>query len=191
MTDIEETLRSGDALLIVDVQKDFCSGGALPIEDGEKVIPILNRWIAAAVIKGVPIYASRDWHPVGHISFQEYGGSWPPHCIQDSDGACFHPNLKLPNSVVKVTKGTRFDRDQNSAFDETGLAYELRKKGIQRLLVGGLAEDICVLATVLDGLKEGFEVTLIADGTRPVTLQNSKKAREKMHECGARFVRTN
>ena len=144
MTNIEETLRSGDALLIVDVQKDFCSGGALPIEDGEKVIPILNRWIAAAVSKGLPIYASRDWHPVGHISFQESGGSWPPHCIQDSDGACFHPNLKLPNSVVKVTKGTRFDRDQNSAFDETGLAEELRKKGIKRLLVGGLAEDVCV-----------------------------------------------
>ncbi len=191
MTDIEETLRSGDALLIVDVQKDFCSGGALPIEDGDKVIPILNRWIAAAVTKGVPIYASRNSHPVGHISFQESGGSWPPHCIQDSDGACFHPNLKLPNSVVKVTKGTRFDRDQNSAFDETGLAEELRKKGIKRLLVGGLAEDVCVLATVLDGCREGFEVTLIADGTRPVTLQNSKKAREKMHECGARFVRTN
>ena len=95
MSDIEETLRSGDALLIVDVQKDFCSGGALPIEDGEKVIPILNRWIAVAVSKGVPIYASRDWHPVGHISFQESGGSWPPHCIQDSDGACFHPNLAL------------------------------------------------------------------------------------------------
>ena len=191
MTNIEETLRSSDALLIVDVQKDFCSGGALPIEDGDKVIPILNRWIAAAVTKGVPIYASCDWYPVGHISFQESGGSWPPHCIQDSDGACFHPNLKLPNSVVKVTKGTRFDRDQNSAFDETGLAEELRKKGIKRLLVGGLAEDVCVLATVLDGCREGFEVTLISDGTRPVTLQNSEKAREKMHECGARFVRTN
>lgn len=111
MIDIEESLRSGDALLIVDVQKDFCSGGALPIEEGEKAIPILNRWIAAAVSKGVPIYASRDWHPVGHISFQERGGSWPPHCIQDSDGASFHGDLKLPNSAVKVTKGTRFDSD--------------------------------------------------------------------------------
>ncbi len=191
MSNIEETLHSGDALLIVDVQKDFCSGGTLPIEDGEKVIPILNRWIAAAVSKGVPIYASRDWHPVGHISFKECGGLWSPHCVQDSDGACFHPNLKLPNSVVKVTKGTRFDRDQNSAFDETGLAEELRKKGIQRLLVGGLAEDVCVLATVLDGCREGFEVILISDGTQPVTIQGSEKARKKMHEYGVRFVRTN
>ena len=191
MIDIEESLRSGDALLIVDVQKDFCSGGALPIEEGEKAIPILNRWIAAAVSKGVPIYASRDWHPVGHISFQERGGSWPPHCIQDSDGASFHGDLKLPNSAVKVTKGTRFDRDQNSAFDETGLAEELRQQGIQRLWVGGLAEDVCVLATVLDGCREGFEVILIADGTRPVSLQGGEKARKKMHESGVGFVQTN
>lgn len=191
MTNTEETLRRGDALLIVDVQKDFCSGGALPIDDGDKVVPILNRWIAAAVTKGLPIYASRDWHPVGHISFQERGGFWPPHCIQDSDGACFHPNLKLPDSAIVVTKGTRFDRDQNSAFDETGLAEELRKKGIQHLLVGGLAEDVCVLATVVDACREGFEVTLISDGTRPVTLQGGEKARKKMHECGVGFVKTN
>jgi nicotinamidase/pyrazinamidase len=155
------------------------------------VVPILNRWIDTAVAKGVPIYASRDWHPVGHISFQERGGSWSPHCIQDSDGARFHPDLKLPNSVVKVTKGTRFDRDQNSAFDETGLAEELRNEGIQHLLIGGLAEDVCVLATILDGRKEGFEVTLISDGTRPVTLQGSQKARKMMHESGVRFVETN
>ena len=191
MTNSEETLRSGDALLIVDVQKDFCSGGALPVKNGERVIPILNCWMARAVAKGVPIYASRDWHPVGHISFQSRGGAWPPHCIQDSDGARFHPDLKLPDSVVKVTKGTRFDREQNSAFDETGLAEELRQKGIQHLLVGGLAEDICVLATVLDGCRAGFEITLIEDGTQPVTLQGSEKARKKMHEYGVSFVRTN
>ena len=191
MTNIEETLRSGDALLIVDVQKDFCSGGALPIKDGESVVPILNRWIAMAVALGVPIYASRDWHPVEHISFQSRGGIWPPHCIQDSDGARFHPDLKLPDSVVKVTKGTRFDRDQQSAFDETGLAEELRKEGIQHLLVAGLAEDVCVLATVLDGCRAGFEVTLISDGTRPVSLQGSEKARKKMQEYGVSFVRTN
>ncbi len=113
MTNIEESLGRGDALLIVDVQKDFCSGGALPIKDGDQVVPILNHWIATAVALGVPIYASRDWHPVGHISFQSRGGPWPTHCIQDSDGARFHPNLKLPDSAVKVTKGTRFDRDQN------------------------------------------------------------------------------
>jgi nicotinamidase/pyrazinamidase len=188
MTKIEETLQQGDALIIVDVQKDFCPGGALPIENGDKVVPILNRWIAAAVAKGVPIYASRDWHPLGHISFTERGGPWPPHCIQDSDGARFHPDLKLPDSVIKVTKGVRFDQDQNSAFDQTGLAKQLRKDGIQRLVVGGLAEDVCVLATMLDARKEGFEVVLISDATRPVTVQGGEEARRKMRESGAQFV---
>lgn len=188
MTNIEETLQSGDALIIVDVQVDFCPGGALPIEDGDKVVPVLNRWIAGAVAKGIPVYASRDWHPVGHLSFNEAGGLWPPHCIQDTDGASFHPDLKLPDSAVKVTKGVRFDKDQNSAFDQTGLGEELRRRGIQRLFVGGLAEDVCVLATVLDGRKEGFEVMLILDATRPVTAQDGKKARSTMQEAGTHFV---
>lgn len=188
MTRIEETFQNGDALIIVDVQVDFCPDGALPIQDGDKIIPILNRWIIAAVSKGIPIYASRDWHPVGHLSFKEAGGLWPPHCIQDTDGASFHPDLKLPDFAVKVTKGVRFDKDQNSAFEETGLAEELHKRGIQRLLVGGLAEDVCVLATVLDGRRESFEVVLIADGTRPVTLEGAEKARQQMQKAGTRFM---
>lgn len=191
MSKIEEMLRRGDALMIVDVQKDFCTGGALPIEDGDKVVPILNRWIAAAVARGVPIYASRDWHPVGHVSFNERGGPWPPHCLQDSDGARFHSNLELPDSAVIVTKGVRFDQDQNSAFDQTGIVEQLRKDGIQRLLVGGLAEDVCVLATALDARREGFEVALIADATRPVSTQKGEKARKKMRDSGVHFVRTN
>ena len=191
MSKIEEMLRRGDALMIVDVQNDFCPGGALPIEDGDKVVPILNRWIAAAVARGVPIYASRDWHPVGHVSFNERGGPWPPHCLQDSDGARFHSNLELPDSAVIVTKGVRFDQDQNSAFDQTGIVKQLRKDGIQRLLVGGLAEDVCVLATALDARREGFEVALIADATRPVSTQKGEKARKKMRDSGVHFVRTN
>lgn len=122
-----DEMKSGHALLVIDVQKDFCPGGALPIENGDEVVPVLNRWIADAVDRAVPVYASRDWHPVGHVSFSERGGTWPPHCIQDSDGARFHPDLQLPASVVKVTKGVRLDQDQNSAFDQTGLAVQLRR----------------------------------------------------------------
>ncbi len=188
MLKIETVLRSGDALIIVDVQNDFCPGGALAIKDGDKVIPILNHWIAAAVAMDVLIYASRDWHPVGHISFKERGGPWPPHCIQDSDGARFHPDLALPDSAIKVTKGVRFDQDQNSAFDQTGLAWQLHKDGIQRLWVSGLAEDVCVLATVLDAHKGGFEVTLISDATRPVTVLEGEKARRQMRDAGTSFV---
>lgn len=181
-------LKQGDALIVVDVQKDFCPGGALPIENGDAVVPVLNHWIANAIASGVPVYASRDWHPVGHISFSERGGLWPPHCIQDSDGAHFHPDLELPDSTIKVTKGVRFDQDQNSVFDQTGLAMQLHKEGIKRLWVGGLAEDVCVLATVLDGRKEDFDVILIEKATRPVTLQGSKEARKKMRDAGIQII---
>ena len=151
------------------------------------VVPVLNCWIAAAIVKNVPIYASRDWHPIDHISFKQQGGPWPPHCIQDSEGARFHPELQLPNSVIKITKGVRFDQDQNSAFDQTGLTYQLRLTGIQRLWVGGLAEDVCVLATVLDARRDGFEVVLIENATKPVTANASERARRQMREAGARF----
>lgn len=188
MAGIDGALKKGDALLIVDVQKDFCPGGALPIAEGNAVVSVLNRWIAEAVAKDVPIYASRDWHPARHISFKERRGPWPPHCIQDSDGAGFHPDLELPDSAVKITKGVRFDQDQNSAFDQTGLADLLREDGVRRLWIGGLAEDVCVLATVLDGLKAGFEVVVIQAATRPVSLKGGAKARQQMRDRGARFA---
>ncbi|MGX2029569.1 nicotinamidase [Methylocaldum gracile] len=185
MTNIDSLFAPGDALIVVDVQNDFCAGGALPVENGDAVVPVLNRWIEAATKANVPVYASRDWHPVGHVSFQESGGPWPPHCIQDSEGARFHPELRLPDSAIVVTKGVRFDQDQNSAFDQTGLAQHLRKAGIRRLWVGGLAEDVCVLATVLDARTEGFEVMVIRDATRPVTPQGGEKARREMQDAGA------
>lgn len=185
---LEDAFQPGDALVIVDVQNDFCPGGALPIERGNEVVPILNRWIAAALVKHVPIYASRDWHPVDHISFRQQGGLWPAHCIQDSEGARFHPELQLPGSVIKVTKGVRFDQDQNSIFDATGLTYQLRQQGIRRLWVGGLAEDVCVLATVLDAHRNGFDVVLIQNATRPVSADGGERARQRMEEAGVRFA---
>jgi nicotinamidase/pyrazinamidase len=179
------SLQPGDALIVVDVQVDFCPGGALPIEGGDAVIPVLNRWIAAAIEGSVPVYASRDWHPVGHLSFAESGGPWPPHCLQDSPGAQFHPDLRLPDSTVVVTKGVRFDRDQYSAFDGTGLATELAKRAVRRVWVGGLAQDVCVRATVLDARRHGFEAIVIADGTRPVTRAGGDSANEEMRQAGA------
>ena len=189
MADIEEKLQTGDALIIVDVQNDFCPGGALPIEQGDEVVPVLNRWIAAADNKGVPVYASRDWHPAGHISFRESGGPWPPHCIQDSEGAAFHPRLQLPENVIKVTKGVRFDQDQNSAFDQTGLAAQLKEGDTRRLWIGGLAQDVCVLATVLDACSEGFDTHVIMEATRPVTADGGEDACRQMEEAGARLER--
>ena len=174
----------GDALIVVDVQPDFCPGGALPIAQGDEVVPVLNQAIDAATRAGVPVFASRDWHPRGHPSFAERGGAWPPHCLQDTPGAAFHPDLRLPADVRVVTKGTRFDKDQYSAFDETGLAAELRREGVQRVWIGGLAEDVCVRATALDAVKAGFEVHVLAAGTRPVTPEGGAKTRTELRAAG-------
>jgi nicotinamidase/pyrazinamidase len=184
-----DSLQKGDGLLLVDVQNDFCPGGALPIEEGDKIIPILNRWIEAAQERGLLVYASRDWHPLQHMSFQEQGGTWPPHCIQDTDGVKFHPDLNLPDNAVKITKGARFDQDQNSVFDQTGLAEQLKRDGVRHLWIGGLALDVCVLATVLDARRLGFEVHVILEATRPVTLEGGEAAIRKMCEAGAKMVK--
>jgi nicotinamidase/pyrazinamidase len=180
----KNAIQPGDALLIVDVQNDFCPGGALPIPDGDAVVPILNEWIDAAQAQGIPIYASRDWHPPGHISFKEKGGRWPPHCLQDTHGAAFHPALRLPDHAIKVTKGVRFDQDQNSAFDQTGLLEEFRRARVRRVWIGGLAQDVCVLASALDARQAGFAVFLIAEATRPVTPEGGSTSLRQMCDVG-------
>lgn len=177
-------LQAGDALLIVDVQPDFCPGGALPVPDGDAVVPVLNRWIAAAEERGVPVYASRDWHPPRHSSFRGEGGQWPPHCVQDTAGAAYHPQLRLPANAVKIAKGTRLDRDQYSAFDETGLATDLRGRGVRRVWIGGLAEDVCVKATALDARRAGLETRVIADATRPLTRESGDAAEAELEAAG-------
>lgn len=188
MADPRETIRPGDGFLVVDIQNDFCPGGSLPIENGDKIIPVVNYWLAVARDRKIPIYVSRDWHPSGHISFEKAGGDWPPHCLQDTLGAEFHPKLTLIGDEVIITKGVRFDQDQNSVFDQTGLAHRLRKDGVKRLLVAGLAQDVCVLASVLDARREGFEVALIAGGTLPVTPQGGEEAMKRMKEAEAEIL---
>jgi nicotinamidase/pyrazinamidase len=183
-----EPLRQGDALLIVDVQKDFCAGGKLAVPDGDAVVPVLNGWIEAAGRAGVPVIASRDWHPREHVSFAPQGGPWPEHCVQDTAGAEFHDALELPDTAVRVSKGTAFDRDAYSAFDGTGLESFLRRHGIERLFVGGLAEDVCVRSTVLDARRSGFDTHLIAAATRPVDGAAHERVLEEMRKAGARIV---
>jgi nicotinamidase/pyrazinamidase len=190
MADPRRALQSGDALIVVDVQSDFCPGGALPIERGDEVVPVLNRWIHAAEDARIPIFASRDWHPPHHLSFTESGGEWPVHCVQDSAGARFHPGLELPDSAIVVTKGIRADRDQYSAFDDTGLALELRKRGVRRVWIGGLAQDVCIRATVLDARRQGLDTIVIADATRPVTRAGGERANDEMRQAGAGFDTT-
>ena len=177
-------LQRSDALIIVDVQNDFCPGGALPIEEGDRVVPVLNRWIEAARTSGAPIVASRDWHPAGHISFRERGGPWPAHCLQASWGAELRPDLKLPENFLLVDKGTMPGCDNYSDFEMTGLAEKLKQQGIRRIWVGGLALDVCVRATVLDALNEGFEVHLIKAATRPANAGAGARALHEMRAAG-------
>jgi len=117
-----------DALIVVDVQNDFCPGGRLAVPEGDDVVDVLNAAIRRAEAAGALVVASRDWHPEHHVSFDSEGGPWPRHCVQDSEGAAFHADLHLPDDVIKVSKGVRFDKDQYSGFDDTGLGDFLRKR---------------------------------------------------------------
>jgi nicotinamidase/pyrazinamidase len=182
-------LEPDDALLLVDVQVDFCPGGALPVKEGDRIVPVVNQWIARFSESGLPVFASRDWHPEHHLSFEQEGGPWPRHCIQNTPGAGFHKDLQLPKSTTVITKGVRFDQDQNSAFDQTGLEVQLRRKGIRRLIIAGLALDVCVLATAMDARKNGFDAVLIADATRPVDAENGRKALTRMREEGVKILK--
>lgn len=186
------TLQPGDALILVDIQHDFCPGGVLAVPEGDTVIPVLNRWIEAAERAGVPIYASRDWHPADHVSFSEQGGPWPPHCVQGTHGAELHPDLDLPPETPIITKGSDPRRENYSAFDGTELAPHLRQAGVRRIWVGGLATDYCVRATVLDGLTDGFEVHVIVPAVRPVdvTPGDGERALREMAAAGAKLEAT-
>lgn len=177
-------LTPGDAVIAVDVQNDFCPGGALAVPEGDAVVAPLNDWMAAAAEMGARVYASRDWHPGNHLSFQPQGGPWPVHCVQDTAGAAFHPDLRLPEHAVVVSKGTRFDTDQYSAFDETGFADELKRHGIERLWIGGLAEDVCVRATALDAVKHGFTVHVLTEATRAISAESREKTEAELKEAG-------
>jgi nicotinamidase/pyrazinamidase len=169
-------MQTKDALIIVDVQNDFCPGGALAVSGGDEVVPVLNRVIEKFTAAGLPIFATRDWHPEKTSHFRAYGGVWPVHCVQGTRGAEFHPGLHLDKGVVVVSAGMLPSEDGYSGFQATDasgsrLADLLRRKSVERIFVGGLATDYCVKHTVLDGLKEGFKVLLLAEAIRAVNLK--------------------
>jgi nicotinamidase/pyrazinamidase len=176
-----------DALVIVDVQRDFCPGGALAVPDGDAVVQPLNSYIEVFKSANLPIVATRDWHPPNHISFRERGGLWPPHCVQGTEGAEFHPQLKLPEETLIISKATQPDLEAYSGFEGTELESLLKSKGVKRLFVGGLATDYCVKMTVLDALKLGFTTFLLEDAIRGVNVNpsDSERAIDEMLSNGA------
>jgi nicotinamidase/pyrazinamidase len=186
-------MTSKSALFIVDVQNDFCQGGSLEVPGGDEVVPVLNEYIERFSREGLPIFASRDWHPEKTIHFKAYGGPWPPHCVQGTKGAEFHPDLKLPADAEIISAGMEYESHGYSAFEGVNsqgqhLAEALRKKGIDHLYVGGIATDYCVKHTVLDALKEGVKVTLLEDVIRGVDEKTSVEAIEQMVKAGAKLA---
>ena len=186
------TLKKGDALVVVDVQNDFLPDGNLAVSEGDQVVPVFNRYIEVFQSRNLPIYATRDWHPPGHCSFQEKGGPWPPHCVSDSKGAQFASGLNLPANAVIFSKGTELNKDAYSGFEGTDLDERLRSDGIGgRLLIGGLATDYCVLNTVKDALKLGYQILLLEDAMRAVNVNpgDGEKAIKEMTDMGAVPIR--
>ncbi len=178
---------SATALIVVDVQNDFCPGGALPVPGGDEVVPVLNAYGEKIRLAGGVSVFTRDWHPPNHSSFRENGGIWPVHCVQNTPGAAFCPGLIFPGTAVLVSKATDPQKEAYSGFEGTDLQTHLVRLGIKTLLVGGLATDYCVKNTVLDGLKLGFSVYFLEDASRAVNAKpgDGNRAVEIMLRAGA------
>jgi nicotinamidase/pyrazinamidase len=163
--------RFGDALLVVDVQRDFLSGGALEVPNGDAVIAVLNRYIAAFDRRRLPVVIARDWHPVNHRSFRELGGQWPEHCVAGTHGAELPAALRRPAHCHLISKGIKPESWGDSAFEGTGLASLLREECCRRIFIGGLATEYCVRITARDALRAGFEVVVLEDAVRAMNLR--------------------
>jgi nicotinamidase/pyrazinamidase len=175
------------ALLIVDIQNDFCPGGALAVPEGDRVVPLMNNYIRIFEAKHAPIVATRDWHPPDHCSFKTLGGIWPPHCVQNTPGSAFHPGLKIPKTAMIISKGMNPKIEAYSGFQHTTLGEWLKSRKVGTVCVGGLATDYCVKSTVLDALKTGFNVVWLADASRGVNVrpEDSERAEKEMIKAGA------
>ncbi len=183
------------ALLIVDVQNDFCPGGALGVPEGDKIVPYINKYIKIFSKKKLPIFATRDWHPIKTKHFKDFGGVWPVHCIQNTRGAQFYPKLRLPKETILLYKGIYPDKDGYSAFEaenENGMSFLslLKRLGVQEIYISGLAIDYCVKFSTSDALKQGFKVKLLMDAVKGVNLRpnDSERAIKEMVKKGAKKI---
>jgi nicotinamidase/pyrazinamidase len=178
------------ALIVVDVQNDFCPGGSLAVANGDDVVTPLNQLIEEFLNRGEPVFETRDWHPANAKHFIPFGGVWPIHCVQQTRGAEFHPDLSRDPRITVISKGIDESADGYSGFDGTNLAQLLREEGVEEVWVGGLATDYCVKHTVLDALREGFKVKALADAMRSVNVnpQDGARAIEEMRSAGAEMV---
>lgn len=186
---------SKKALLVVDIQNDFCPGGALGIAGGDKIIAQVNKYIGIFSENKLPIFISRDWHPVKTAHFNKFGGVWPVHCVQNTKGAAFHPELKIPAEAIIISKGMSPKEDSYSAFqakDASGrpLADLLKDSGVTEIYIAGLATDYCVRYSAIDALKSGIRVTVLKDAIQGVNLKplDSREALAQITAMGAREI---
>ncbi|RKY33089.1 MAG: bifunctional nicotinamidase/pyrazinamidase [Candidatus Omnitrophota bacterium] len=188
-------MKAKKALLVVDMQNDFCPGGALGVPQGDKIIPKINRYIKFFSKRKLPIFATRDWHPPRTKHFKDFGGAWPVHCIRNTRGALFHPKLKLPKNAILLYKGIDAKKDGYSAFeaqDSSGMAFPriLGLLGIKELFICGLATDYCVKFSGLEAIKQGFKVKILLDAIQGVNLKpdDSEKAINELVRKGAKKI---
>jgi nicotinamidase/pyrazinamidase len=178
------------ALIVVDVQNDFCPGGSLAVTHGDEVVAPLNKLAQEFLDRGEPVFKTRDWHPAKAKHFAAYGGVWPVHCVQNTPGAEFHADLSDDPRIVIISKGVGESADGYSGFDGTGLAQILRDQGVEEVWIGGLATDYCVKHTVLGALQQGFAVKALADAMRAVNVNpnDGEQAIDEMRNAGAEIV---
>ncbi|WP_297090553.1 nicotinamidase [Thermococcus sp.] len=175
-----------EALIVVDMQRDFMPGGALPVPEGDRIIPRCNEYIRAFMGRGALIVATRDWHPENHISFREQGGPWPRHCVRGTEGAEFV--VELPADAVIISKATEPDREAYSGFEGTELAEILKKRGVKRVYICGVATEYCVKATALDAVKHGFETYLLRDAVKGIDEEDEERALRELESAGVRIL---
>ena len=174
------------ALIVVDVQRDFCEGGALAAADTLSLLEPLRKDLEEARRRGAVIVYTRDWHPENHSSFAANGGPWPVHCVANSRGAEFMPPLRTEGGDVVIDKGTAVAGPGYSGFEETGLAERLRALQVDRIGVSGIATEYCVRATALDGVKEGFETAVLTDAIRAVKPEETGRVVKELKGAGVR-----
>lgn len=182
----KKILTQDDALILIDIQKDFLPPtGSLAIPNATEIIPVVNLYIALFEAKGLPIFATRDWHPPDHNSFTIHGGIWPDHCIAETEGAAFANELLLPDTAIIISKGIGVHEEGYSGFDNTELNELLRKQNVKNLYVGGIATEVCVFHTVKEGLKLGYNIFLLEDAIKGVDATEAELKKEEMIKLGA------
>ena len=174
-------MQTKKALLVVDIQNDFCPGGALGVRKGDQIIPTVNKYVDLFLKNQFPVFVSRDWHPENSKHFKESGGPWPAHCVKNTKGAEFHPDFQVPDDAIILSKGTDPDMDGYSVFDAHDLENKpfidlLKKMGIDELYIAGIATDYCVRMTSLDAFKNSYKVNVLTDAIKGVDEQDSKHA---------------